>query len=336
MKIKHCTIPIFVPEEACPNRCVFCNQFHIANTAKAPEIEEVISKIENYLLTIPSGTQTEIGFFGGNFTGIPPQQQERYLRAVQPYLKNDAVQGIRLSTRPDYINQQILDMLKKYQVKAIELGAQSLHNDVLDMAGRGHTVEDVALASELITSNGFELGLQMMIGLPGDSLEKSLQTAEKIISLKASTTRIYPTLVIKNTQLETLYKQGLYKPLSLAQAISQTAIIAPAFIHAGIKILRMGLHPSEGLTDETNLVDGPFHVAFGELVLSKIWENTCVHIMQKYPQHSQLIIEVPQGMRTPCIGYKAKNKQLLLSHFKTVAIEENSSLINLNYHAYTR
>lgn len=335
MRSRHFTIPVFVPEEACPNQCVFCNQHRIAGAECAPSIEEVIRKVDAHLLTIPLGGEVEIGFFGGNFTGIPQNEQQAYLESVQPYIKSGRVQGLRLSTRPDYINQGILDFLKRYHVTSIELGAQSLDDEVLKLAGRGHTAQQVHQASSLIRENGFNLGLQMMIGLPGDTPEKSIYTAKEIIRLGADNTRIYPTLVIKNTELEKLFLGGKYTPLSLEEAISRVADIVPLFTDAGVKILRIGLHPSEGLLDKTSLVAGPFHVAFGEMVFSEIWRKVLNSIVYENGKRNILTLTVANGMRNAAIGHKALNKTMLLENFRKVVFEESPDLKGFEYHANT-
>lgn len=335
MKQRHYTIPVFIPEEACPNQCVFCNQHRIAGAECAPSVEEVMRKINAHLLTIPAEGEVEIGFFGGNFTGIPPAEQQAYLGSVQGFIDSGRVQGIRLSTRPDYITPEILNFLKQFHVTSIELGAQSLDDEVLKLAGRGHTASQVAIASQLIRDHGFNLGLQMMIGLPGDTPEKSMHTAKEIIHLGAVSTRIYPTLVIKNTELEQLYLDGKYTPLTLSEAIEQVADIVPLFVDAEVKILRIGLHPSEGLLDRSSLVAGPFEVAFGEMVFSRIWNSILSNVVYPNGKRNQLIITVANGMRNPAIGYKAINKNLLLESFRKVIFNESAELKGFEYHVDT-
>lgn len=335
MRVRHFTIPVFIPEEACPNQCVFCNQHRIAGAECAPSVDEVIVKINEHLLTIPAGNEVEIGFFGGNFTGIPVEQQKAYLASVQPYIESGQVTGIRISTRPDYISKEILLMLKQFHVSTIELGAQSLDEEVLKLAGRGHTASQVHEASRMIREHEFSLGLQMMIGLPGDTAEKSIYTAQEIIRLGAECTRIYPTLVIKETELEQLFRAGQYTPLSQEEAISRVADIVPLFIAADVKILRIGLHPSEGLLDKTSLVAGPFHVAFGELAFSEIWRRIISTMIFENGKRNILTLTVSTGMRNAAIGHKALNKAKLLENFRKVVFEENPDLKGFEYHAYT-
>jgi histone acetyltransferase (RNA polymerase elongator complex component) len=190
-------------------------------------------------------------------------------------------------------------------------------------------------ASQMIRERGFTLGLQMMIGLPGDTPEKSIFTAKEIIRLGAECTRIYPTLVIKDTELEQLFHEGKYQPLSKEEAVSQAAAVVPLFLTAGIKILRIGLHPSEGLMDHTSLVAGPFHVAFGEMVFSEIWRKILSDMVFENGKRNILTLTVPVGMRNAAIGHKAANKAMLLHDFRKVTVDESADLKALEYHAHT-
>jgi histone acetyltransferase (RNA polymerase elongator complex component) len=322
---RHYTIPVFVPELACPNRCVFCNQRNISGTRCQPSDHEIHEIINQRLETIPEGSEVEIGFFGGNFTGIPLQQQEHLLQLVQPYLLKGEVASIRISTRPDYIDSHRLELLRKYGVRTIELGAQSLDEDVLKMAGRGHTVEDVRNASQLILENGFLLGLQMMIGLPGDTPEKSVLTAKEIIRLGATSTRIYPTLIIKDTDLEALYRGGTYQPLSMDEAVMWAKKIVPLFEIAGVKVIRLGLHPSEGLLRGENLIAGPFHVSFAELVYTEIW-NAILRPFTESNKGNNISISVAEGQLNAAVGYSGKNRDMLKQNFNRVIFRSNPDI----------
>ncbi len=203
MKQRHYNIPIFIPELACPFQCIYCNQQKISGRLKIPTEKEILKSIEDHLATIPTeNSEVELAFFGGNFTGIDKSEQMRLLKLVKPYLGNGRISGIRLSTRPDYINDEILEMLKGFGVTTIELGAQSLDDKVLRLSKRGHTAKDTERAANMVLKAGFSLGLQMMIGLPGDTLESAIYTANRIVGLGADNTRIYPTLVIRDTVME--------------------------------------------------------------------------------------------------------------------------------------
>jgi histone acetyltransferase (RNA polymerase elongator complex component) len=319
--MKHYNIPIFIPELACPNRCIYCNQRHISGQLQAVKPEEIKQIIEQHLATFIRPSEVELAFFGGSFTGIDEKDMLTYLQIVQPYIEQGKIKSIRISTRPDYINEKILDILQQYNVKDIELGAQSLNEEVLAFAKRGHTVRDVENASQLIKSYGFSLGLQMMIGLPLDTVEKSKETAKKILKLGAESTRIYPTLVINNTDLADLYRQNKYKALSLDEAVDWTAEIYKIFSQSSIKILRVGLHPSEALINGTELLAGPFHVSFKELVLTKIWQEK----FEKLPINTKTIFVNPKEINY-AIGYNSKNKQLLQKKFPYLKFISDSNV----------
>lgn len=314
------TIPIFIPESACPFRCSYCNQYNITSKTTSPSLAEVVSIIETYLQTIPQNNPqivVKVAFFGGSFTGLPIHEQEAYLQTVQPYMLQNRIQSIQLSTRPDYITQEILNLLKKYHVSLIELGAQSLDSEVLLLSNRGHTIEDVEKSAAHILENGFELGLQMMIGLPGDSIEKSIKTAQKIVELGATYTRIYPTLVIKDTDLEKQYLQHNYKPLTIDEAVEWCKPIYQIFKNQNITMLRVGLHPSEGFINKEVLVAGPFHVSFKELVLTALWKDKLIQLSQNNLTDS-FEIEVPKSEINYAIGYHGSNKTFLEQRFRKV------------------
>lgn len=319
--MKHYNIPIFIPELACPNRCIYCNQRHISGQLQAVKPEEIKQIIEQHLATFIRPSEVELAFFGGSFTGIDEKDMLTYLQIVQPYIEQGEIKSIRISTRPDYINEKILDILQQYNVKDIELGAQSLNEEVLAFAKRGHMVRDVENASQLIKSYGFSLGLQMMIGLPLDTVEKSKETAKKILKLGAESTRIYPTLVINNTDLADLYRQNKYKALSLDEAVDWTTEIYKIFSQSSIKILRVGLHPSEALINGTELLAGPFHVSFKELVLTKIWQEK----FEKLPINTKTILVNPKEINY-AIGYNSKNKQLLQKKFPYLKFISDSNV----------
>ncbi len=323
---KHISIPIFIPELACPFQCVFCNQKKITGKEKIPSPAEIREKIDIYLASSnQSETEIEIAYFGGSFTGLEPELIREYLEIAAPYISAGRVSGVRISTRPDYISADILDVLKKFGVKVIELGAQSFDDEVLRLSGRGHTADDTRYASELINDAGFTLGLQMMIGLPGDTPEKSIKTAKEIIRLGADNTRIYPALVIRGTELEELYHEGKYKPLSIDKAVASAASIYKLFESAGIKILRVGLHPSEGLLSGDDLITGPFHISFRELVLTYLWWEI-LESKLKGVKGDKLTIIVPRGQKNYVYGYNSENKNKLKSRFAKITVIENSSL----------
>jgi histone acetyltransferase (RNA polymerase elongator complex component) len=325
MKKKHFNIPVFIPELACPFQCIYCNQRKISGCIKIPTPEEINKIIDVRLRTIPGeGAEIEVAFFGGNFTGLNLKEQEVYLKIVQPYIQAGKVSCIRVSTRPDYINREVLKLLKKYNVNTIELGAQSMDNEVLRRVERGHTSEDTIEAAKMIKEEGFSLGLQMMIGLPGDSLQKSIYTANKITELKADNTRIYPVLVIKGTKLEELYRTGEFKPLPLDEAVTWSKELLKIFEESNVTVIRIGLHPSEGLLSGEELVAGPFHPSFRELVLTELWHDLLEPLHSK-PSDCIEIVVAPDQLNY-AIGHKGKNKTLLLKYFKSVKFKSSDQL----------
>ena len=264
--MKHANISVFVPHLGCPNDCSFCNQKNITGVYQEvgpDDVDKAVSiarQSKNY-----DRNNTEIAFFGGSFTAIDSDIMIPLLKAAYKYVADNTVCGIRISTRPDAIDRTILNLLKRYGVTAIELGAQSLDNSVLKLNDRGHTAEDVERASSLIKEYGFELGLQMMTGLYGDTDEGAVFTAKKIIAIKPDTVRIYPTIVLKNTKLELLYNRGEYKAQNVSGAVSLCANLIQMFRDADINVIRTGLHSIE--TD--SFVAGPWHPAFAELCESE-------------------------------------------------------------------
>ncbi|WP_027339996.1 elongator complex protein 3 [Halonatronum saccharophilum] len=270
MSKRNYIIPIFVPHLGCPHDCVFCNQEEITGVKRGLGYAEVIKKVDSYLETIPKrANNIEVAFYGGSFTGIDPLYQRELLKAAKDKLLKGDINGVRLSTRPDYIDEKVLDYLEDYGVTAIELGVQSLDEKVLKAAGRGHNREVVLKAVDLIKEYNFQLGLQIMPGLPGSSRESDFQTVKEIIQLKPDFVRIYPTLVIKGTQLASLYKSGHYIPLSLEDGVEISSTILEELNKAQIKVIRVGLQPSEGVNDD-EVIAGPFHPSFRQIVESRI------------------------------------------------------------------
>ena len=299
---------------ACPYQCVFCNQEKISNTFTIPKPHEIAATIDSYLETIPKGREINVAFFGGSFTGIPKEEMIAYLKVAHTYVLSGQIQGIRLSTKPDYINNEILDILEKYGVTAIELGAQSTNNKVLLKSGRGHKFDVIEKAAKLINKRDFELGLQMMLGLPYDTLALSLQTAKDIVRLGADSTRIYPTLVIEGTVLEKMYHSGKYKVLSLDEAVLWSKEVYKIFMKTDIKILRVGLHPSEELELGKSLVDGPIHPSFKEMVLSALWADI---LEEKLQENKNATIAVTKNQLNYAIGFKGSNR----SYYKDKGVD---------------
>ena len=283
-------IPVFISHQGCPHQCVFCNQDRIAGKYEEVFSSDVRKIIDEYLETINSkGATIEVSFFGGTFTAIDVNKQKELLEVAREYKEKGLIHKIRLSTRPDAILPYILGYLKEYKVDIIELGVQSLDDEVLRKAGRGHSVNDVIVASKLIKEAGFILGHQIMPGLPGDSFEIDIETTKKSIEMKPDICRIYPSLVIKDTPMEDMYNRGEYIPYSLDEAVYISGEMLKLYNEAKVKIIRIGLQPTDTITTGKDIVDGPFHPAFRELVEGHL---ICETLDKKCPKEKDIIIEI--------------------------------------------
>lgn len=283
-----------------------------------PDIQEVKNIIDKYLESFKEKDRfVEVAFFGGNFTGLPEKMQDDFLKIVQPYMEKGVINGIRCSTRPDYIDEKRVKILKNFGMLNIELGAQTTNDGILQRCGRGHSYKDVENASHIIVNEGVTLGLQMMLGLPFDTFEDDRQTARDIVRLGAKETRIYPCVVVKDTELERLYRNGEYSPLSLDAAIEQSATLYEYFSENDVKVLRIGLHTSDDLNGDA-FVAGPYHKNFAEMVFSRLWGRKFDEINDK---SEGLVVEVPANQLNHAIGYKGENKKKLEQRFKKVVIK---------------
>ena len=256
-------VALFVPHEGCPHQCSFCNQRHIAGKVDPLTPDQVVAACNRAAQQVARGRQMEIAFFGGSFTAIAREQMVALLQAAYPFVQQGVFEGIRVSTRPDAVNQEVLSLLRRYGVTTIELGAQSMDDAVLAENRRGHTAAHVETAARLIKDAGFRLGLQMMTGLPGDSDEGALQTAQRLAALQPDMVRIYPTLVIDHTPLAEQYRSGRYQPSALQDAIALCARLLAYFEdECDIRVIRLGLHDEEDM--HRHYLAGPMHPAFRE------------------------------------------------------------------------
>ncbi len=283
---KQYIIPIFVPHLGCPNDCIFCNQKSISGQKENMTKEKAKKIIDNYLENIKKEeAEVEIAFYGGSFTAIEESKQEELLQTAYQYIEEGKVESIRISTRPDCIDKETLKRLKKYKVKTIELGVQSANDYILKRTNRGHTFVDVKKASKMIRWNGFKLGHQMMVGLPESTRIDEINTAKALIKLKPKMVRIYPVLVVKNTKLEEEYKQGKYEPVPLVQAIETCKELVRMFADKKIEVIRVGLQNTEEIDEPKNqnseVVAGPYHPAFRQLVESALWYDAVVGKIKK-------------------------------------------------------
>ena len=325
---KHANIPIFIPHLGCPNQCVFCNQRTISGV-NCFDISSVKSDIDTALSTMDSSCEAEIAFFGGSFTGIERSLMTELLEIAYEYVKSGAVKSIRCSTRPDYIDDEVLDILERYGVRTIELGLQSSYDAVLLESKRGHTFKDELRAVKLIKDRGFDLVGQMMIGLPSSTIETELRTAEFIISSNASAARIYPTVVFKDTELYEMAEKGMYQPISLDEAVTRSAAVLDLFYKNDVDVIRIGLCAQESLSSSETYFAGPNHPALGELVVGELYyRRICDLIDSSDVMGEHLNIFVARGAVSKAKGQKKKNITRLISKygFSTVTVTECDTL----------
>ncbi len=314
MKLKHVNIPIFIPHLGCPNDCAFCNQRSISGRASfCPET--VPHEIEAALATIPEGTEAEIAFFGGSFTGLDRGLMIYLLEVAEGYVKAGRVSSIRFSTRPDYVSEEILSLIRNYRVKTVELGLQSLDDGVLAACRRGHTARQAEEACRMVKEAGLDLIGQMMTGLPEATRESEVMTAEKICDLGADGARIYPTVVLKDTALHRMLLDGRYAPPSEEEAVVRAADAFEVFLRRGVPVLRIGLQASEGMT-EGNAVLG-YHPAMGELVEGEIYYRRMAEALSALPETEgrSVTFAIPRGALSRAIGQKGRNRRRLCERF---------------------
>ncbi len=327
---KHVNIPIFISHEGCPNDCVFCNQRKITAKAKAMTTQEVAEQIQTYYSTLDDRTYIELAFFGGSFTGIDARLQESYLKLAYEYKKAGKIHAIRLSTRPDYITKEILDRLKRYEVDTIELGVQSLDENVLKASNRGHLVSDVYHAVKLIKSYGFGLGIQLMVGLPEDTKERTIFSSKLTALLKPDFVRIYPTLVIRETDLLELCNQGKYLPLSIDEAVDWTKEMYRVFLKDQIPVIRMGLQPTELIAEGKEVLYGPFHPAFRQLVESAYFLDQMRKILSEVSSNvdgsSHITIRCNPKDLSQVIGHKRSNILMLERDFQKILVVPDNQI----------
>ncbi len=330
---RHYIIPIFVPHFGCPHDCVFCNQKKITGLSTNTTALEVENIIDEHLKSFKKDAFVEVAFYGGSFTAIELDIQSQLLEVPNKYKLDGRIDEIRLSTRPDAINLKILNNLKKFGVNTIELGCQSLDDEVLFLSERGHTSADVYKASELIKEQGFKLGLQMMLGLPGDTMEKALYTANEFIKLKPDCVRIYPTLVIKETYLENLYLNNEYSPLSLDESIDITTKVLILFYLESINVIRVGLQPTENIQLGKDVVAGPFHPAYRQLVEANIYKLLIEQFLKEKNINTEdkiMIINSNKKIISNIAGQKSSNIIYFKDKFNLKKIQIFESNLDMN------
>lgn len=311
-------ISFFIPHVGCPHKCSFCNQNSITGQSKIPHAEDIKSTLNKAMNEIDKSDRenTEIAFFGGSFTAIKREYMIELLSSAQPFIGKGKFSGIRISTRPDYIDKDILTLLKDNHVTTIELGCQSMNNEVLTANERGHTRQDVINASELIKEFGFRLGLQMMVGLYKSTPEIDMYTAEEIVKLSPNEARIYPVVIMENTRLGDLFKSGEYVPFSFYCAVKLSSKILSLFEKNGIAVIKLGLHASEVV--EKDCIGGFYHPAFRELCESELYKNEIIQMLQSCSKNvRKAVISVSPKFVSKVIGQKRSN----IEYFKSIGID---------------
>ena len=320
--MKHNNIAIFIPHIGCPHLCSFCNQVSISGEKNIPHGEDVRRICSLAITDIYDKKNTEIAFFGGSFTAIDRDYMTELLSAASEFVGDGKFKGIRISTRPDYIDDDILMTLKHYGVTAIELGAQSMSDKVLSVNERGHSADDIREASALIKSYGFELGLQMMVGLYQSTEADEYYTMCEIAALKPDTVRIYPVAVLQNTKLCELYNSGEYKLYDFDKAVEICANLLYMFEFMGIRVIRIGLHSSEEVS--SNAVAGFYHPAFKELCESRIFRTIILSTLRE--KKGSYMVYVAKGALSKAIGQKKSNIEYFKQSGLNITIKESSGL----------
>lgn len=310
-------IPIFIPHAGCPHQCVFCNQRAISGQQVAA-VEAAAQQIARWRQWVRPAAANEAAFYGGSFTGLPVELQRQLLSLTDELLAEGVIGSVRLSTRPDYIDAARLDLLAEHGVRLVELGVQSMDDTVLAAAERGHTAAQVAKAMTLLQQRGFKTGIQLMVGMLQQTFASVQQTVAQVIRLRPDIARIYPLLVIKNTPLKKIYHDGQFTPLTLDEAVEQSAYVYEKLTAAGIKVIRIGLQPDDELCANGNIVAGPFHPSMGELVQSYLIRQQVEQNLQSC-QHKAIIRFAPQ-MESKVRGLKNSNTQYWRKKFPQLEI----------------
>ena len=314
-------LPIFIPHAGCPHQCVFCNQRTISGQ-KTAALPGAKAQIQRWLQWLRPSKANEAAFYGGSFTGLDMDLQKQLLALTDELLEQGIIGSVRLSTRPDYINTKVLSLLREHGVELVELGVQSLDDAVLQRAERGHTVEAVYTAHKLLKEYGFKTGIQLMVGMPGQDFASVQDTAARVAQLRPDIARIYPLLVIKDTPLAHSYEQGAFVPLSLEEAVEQSAYLYKTLTQAGIKVIRIGLQPDEELCAAGNIVAGPFHPAMGELVKSRVLRHHFTPMLQELVDSGAggVIFHCPRRYESKLRGLKNSNMQYWQQQFPHLEI----------------
>lgn len=326
-------IPIFIPHQGCPRQCLFCNQHSITGEegGRVDVTVSVAATIREWLLRprrqkqetgiIPAEERTQVAFFGGSFTCLPRDRQEELLAAVQPFLRSGQVGCIRLSTRPDCVDREVCSFLLSQGVRIVELGVQSLDDRVLQASRRGHDAADCRRAVALLHDAGMEVGVQLMPGLPLETTGSFLRTVREVVTLAPAFVRLYPVLVVEQAGLAEMYRRGEYRPLSMNRALALTSRAKEMLAAAAIRVVRIGLQPSTSL--ERQLLAGPYHPAFGELVAGRIWFKRIRPLLAACPAHKRVTVRISPRDISAVVGMKRMN----MERFKQLGLADRLEII---------
>ena len=314
---RHLIIPIFIPHQGCPHRCIFCQQKTITNLSeRLLTPDDIRNTIELAIKSkhLLDKKPREVAFYGGTFTSLPTASMTKMLGAVLPFIERGIIQTIRLSTRPDSLGEDKLDILESFGVSTVELGVQSMDNRVLLLSNRGHTSLDTINAVRILKKRGFKVGIQLMPGLPGDSKELFMDTIDKVIDLKPAMARLYPTLVIKGTKLAQLYKQGTYNPMGLEDTVNLCKEACIKLENSGIPVIRIGLMSSPSLLKKGEIIAGPWHPSLGFLVRSAVHLERVRPYFSTLGEAKNIILHAPKEEIPLIMGHKRSG----IRHIETI------------------
>ena len=318
--MKRVIVPFFIAHQGCPHQCVFCDQEKITGSAAAlPTAADIVRRVADWLHSSQADS-VEVAFYGGTFTALSQGEQQALLTPLQPLLASGAVSGVRVSTRPDCITADNVAFLRQHGVTLVELGVQSMEDAVLVAAGRGHTAAATENAFALLKAAGMQVGAQVMPGLPGADMGEALVTLRRIMSLKPDILRIYPAVVLEGTVLAKMYESGTFQPLSLDDAVQICKVLLQEAAVAGVPVIRVGLQPTEDIAAGAELLTGPFHPAFRQLVESERWYDLLQRLLPCFDRDAALKVFVAPARIADVVGQRRSNIRRMVAAGRVEAV----------------
>lgn len=321
-------VPFFISHQGCPHQCVFCDQRAITGVSgRLPTAGEIDRTVRDWSRSAQADS-VEVAFYGGTFTALPVERMEQLLAPLQPLLRSGAVSAIRVSTRPDALDEGIVTFLRTSGVSLVELGVQSMDDTVLSRAGRGHTAAQCEAAFAMLCGAGLRVGAQLMPGLPGETPEGAIESLRRLLPLRPDLLRIYPAVVLRGTELARLYRSGIYRPLSIDEAVRICKVMLQMAAVAGVPVTRVGLHPGDDLTSGGELLAGPFHPAFRQLAEGERWYDLLAGLCAGFAEGELLEIQVAPSRISDLVGHKRTNVRRIEASYpiRLRRIHEDSSL----------